>query len=129
VTSNRINEVMRTLIVVSVLFLPLSFLVGFFGMNFLAVLADALEEAGCDNQNILRHCRQQGLVHVRGCFSRPVQHGNYLTPLVLEGNRAPRPTRRVDVFRPGPLPAPGDGPILAPTITPKEARAWPSSTR
>lgn len=34
VTSNRINEVMRTLRVVNVLFMPLSFLAGFFGMNF-----------------------------------------------------------------------------------------------
>jgi magnesium transporter len=34
VTSNRINEVMRTLTVVNVLFMPLSFLAGFFGMNF-----------------------------------------------------------------------------------------------
>jgi magnesium transporter len=34
VTSNRINEVMRTLTVVNVLFLPLNFVAGFFGMNF-----------------------------------------------------------------------------------------------
>jgi magnesium transporter len=34
VTSNRINQVMRTLTVVNVLFMPLSFLAGFFGMNF-----------------------------------------------------------------------------------------------
>jgi hypothetical protein len=34
----------------------------------LAVLADALEEAGCYDQPILRHCREPGLVHVRGCW-------------------------------------------------------------
>lgn len=34
VTSNRMNEVMRTLTVVNLLFMPLSFLAGFFGMNF-----------------------------------------------------------------------------------------------
>jgi hypothetical protein len=34
----------------------------------LAVLADALEEAGCDSEEILLHCRQQGSVHVRGCW-------------------------------------------------------------
>jgi hypothetical protein len=33
----------------------------------LAVLADALEEAGCDNADILSHCRQPG-EHVRGCW-------------------------------------------------------------
>lgn len=33
----------------------------------LAVLADALEEAGCDNPDILMHCRQP-TVHVRGCW-------------------------------------------------------------
>ena len=31
------------------------------------ILADALEEAGCDNADILAHCRQPG-PHVRGCW-------------------------------------------------------------
>lgn len=31
------------------------------------VLADALEEAGCDDPRILEHCRQPGL-HARGCW-------------------------------------------------------------
>ena len=34
----------------------------------LAVLADALEEAGCDNANVLNHLRSPG-PHVRGCFA------------------------------------------------------------
>jgi hypothetical protein len=33
----------------------------------LAVLADALEDAGCDNDDVLSHLRQQGMFHVRGC--------------------------------------------------------------
>jgi Inner membrane component of T3SS, cytoplasmic domain len=33
----------------------------------LPILADALEEAGCDNQDILHHCRQWG-EHGRGCW-------------------------------------------------------------
>ena len=33
----------------------------------LAILADALEEAGCDNQDILTHLRSTG-PHVRGCW-------------------------------------------------------------
>jgi hypothetical protein len=33
----------------------------------LSILADALEEAGCDNQDILAHCRSGG-GHVRGCW-------------------------------------------------------------
>jgi hypothetical protein len=33
----------------------------------LPILADALEDAGCDNAGILNHCRQSG-VHVRGCW-------------------------------------------------------------
>ena len=31
------------------------------------ILADALEEAGCENADILTHCREPG-VHVRGCW-------------------------------------------------------------
>ena len=31
------------------------------------VLADALEDAGCSEQDILAHCRSGG-VHVRGCW-------------------------------------------------------------
>jgi hypothetical protein len=34
----------------------------------LPILADALEEAGCDNADILNHCRQPG-EHVRGCWA------------------------------------------------------------
>jgi hypothetical protein len=34
----------------------------------LGVLADALEEAGCRDPDILAHCRQEGAVHVRGCW-------------------------------------------------------------
>jgi hypothetical protein len=34
----------------------------------LAVLADSLEEAGCHDGEILSHLRQQGVVHVRGCW-------------------------------------------------------------
>jgi hypothetical protein len=33
----------------------------------LPVLADALEEAGCTDEGILGHLREQGAVHVRGC--------------------------------------------------------------
>jgi hypothetical protein len=31
------------------------------------ILADALQDAGCDNENILNHCRSDG-PHVRGCW-------------------------------------------------------------
>jgi hypothetical protein len=31
------------------------------------ILADALQEAGCDNEDILAHCRGDG-PHVRGCW-------------------------------------------------------------
>jgi hypothetical protein len=32
------------------------------------ILADALQDAGCDNEDILAHCRDGNLVHVRGCW-------------------------------------------------------------
>ena len=40
---------------------------GHLDLTRLAVLADALEDAGCDNADILDHCRQPG-EHVRGCW-------------------------------------------------------------
>jgi hypothetical protein len=33
----------------------------------LLIVADALEEAGCDNADFLAHCRQSG-PHTRGCW-------------------------------------------------------------
>jgi hypothetical protein len=32
------------------------------------ILADALEEAGCDHADILAHCRDETATHVRGCW-------------------------------------------------------------
>lgn len=32
------------------------------------ILADALEEAGCDHPDVLTHCRDGKQVHVRGCW-------------------------------------------------------------
>jgi len=32
------------------------------------ILADALQDAGCDNDDILNHCRDTSLTHVRGCW-------------------------------------------------------------
>jgi hypothetical protein len=32
------------------------------------ILADALQDAGCDNDEVLRHCRDAKQVHVRGCW-------------------------------------------------------------
>jgi hypothetical protein len=37
------------------------------GFDRLPILADALEEAGCGNADMLSHCREQG-THVRGCW-------------------------------------------------------------
>jgi len=32
------------------------------------ILADALQEAGCDNEEVLSHCRDTSLTHIRGCW-------------------------------------------------------------
>ena len=32
------------------------------------ILADALQDAGCDNDDILSHCRDPNQIHVRGCW-------------------------------------------------------------
>jgi hypothetical protein len=32
------------------------------------ILADALQDAGCDNEHILTHCRDTKATHVRGCW-------------------------------------------------------------
>jgi hypothetical protein len=34
----------------------------------LPILADALQDAGCDNDDILSHCRDSSITHVRGCW-------------------------------------------------------------
>ena len=32
------------------------------------ILADALQDAGCDNDDVLNHCRDANGAHVRGCW-------------------------------------------------------------
>ncbi len=32
------------------------------------ILADALQDAGCTNEEVLKHCRNTSLTHVRGCW-------------------------------------------------------------
>ena len=43
VINNRMNEIMRTLTVVTTLFMPISFAAGFFGMNFFQPVEDPLK--------------------------------------------------------------------------------------
>ena len=39
-----------------------------FATKRLAELGDALQQPGCHDEDILRHCRRPDAVHVRGCF-------------------------------------------------------------
>jgi hypothetical protein len=36
--------------------------------SIMPILGDALEDAGCDNEDILSHCRDPQATHVRGCW-------------------------------------------------------------
>jgi hypothetical protein len=36
--------------------------------SLMPILADALQDAGCDNEDVLNHCRDSKQVHVRGCW-------------------------------------------------------------
>jgi hypothetical protein len=36
--------------------------------SIMPILADALQDAGCDSDDILNHCRDANSVHVRGCW-------------------------------------------------------------
>ena len=40
------------------------------------ILADALQDAGCDNDDVLTHCRDASRVHVRGCWVVDLLLGN-----------------------------------------------------
>jgi hypothetical protein len=33
------------------------------------LLADALLDAGCDNEEVVQHCRLEGAMHPRGCWA------------------------------------------------------------
>jgi hypothetical protein len=35
----------------------------------LPILADALQDAGCENEDVLNHCRNEAQPHVRGCWA------------------------------------------------------------
>jgi hypothetical protein len=32
------------------------------------ILADALQDAGCDSEGVLGHCRDENATHLRGCW-------------------------------------------------------------
>ena len=36
--------------------------------SLMPILADALQDAGCENEHILNHCRDTEAKHVRGCW-------------------------------------------------------------
>ena len=40
------------------------------------ILADAFQDAGCDNDDILNHCRDASAAHVRGCWVIDLLLGN-----------------------------------------------------
>ena len=59
VVSNRTNDIMKTLTIVTVMFMPMSFLVGFFGMNFFGETL-ALRQAAAESLALLAEHRDHG---------------------------------------------------------------------
>ncbi|MCE9562012.1 MAG: hypothetical protein K8U57_08150 [Planctomycetes bacterium] len=47
--------------------------------SLMPILGDALQDAGCENVDVLEHCRDESLPHVRGCW---------VLDLILEGSIA-----------------------------------------
>lgn len=49
-------------------FRPVTFSPGWRADTAMPILADALQDAGCDNTDVLTHCRDAKQIHVRGCW-------------------------------------------------------------
>jgi uncharacterized protein (TIGR03066 family) len=62
------------------------------------ILADALQDAGCDNDEVLNHCRDANQVHVRGCWVVDLVLGSRDVNL-----RSPPPAGHAPYHSPGPL--------------------------
>src|SRR5262249_49402987 len=107
------------------------------------ILADALQDAGCDNPDMLNHCRSDG-VHVRGCWVVDLALGKEGgvdrvrcgdrsgPPPAGTATAAPRPRRpapRGGTGAPRRPAAPSSGGASAPRSRPgRTARPPPSST-
>jgi hypothetical protein len=57
------------------------------------ILADALQDAGCDNDDILDHCRSEG-THVRGCWVVDLVLGQ---GVAVPDKAIPQPSRQLHV--------------------------------
>ena len=78
--NNRMNEIMKTFTLITTLFMPISFIVGFFGMNF---FAPSRRPAGLD-----RAARPVGHAGSAGSHPSPDVPVAAPAPLGLTGNQA-----------------------------------------